>query len=339
MRNNTSRILIETIVKKTLADIQEAPQRSIRNLIDMALYFSNGRFQRSFFAMAQTMLQKETSAYYGLIEDIANHVDSERIFRFGMNVGYNSCTLGARTIREIEAKEGYNIPWIISLYIDSQTFSDKLSDYQRILSQGESIGVYTWILFPSGYSKEIVSLIQEHPNCAFALFCNPKDGYSFFIHDIAACKNVMLVIQYREDTAKVCDLLRKEKMLYSVYYCYQEKDMDDIRKGRLFDRIQQLHPVFTALMADSACTEDSIQQIYQVIKQNREQQLFQTVLWEIEYDSNAVDSVISSEPCSAKFDAAGYLMIKQNNTRENTLNLFENDLSSVLKQAFPKQKR
>lgn len=49
MENKVSRILIETIVKKTLKEIKDSPERSVRNLVDMALNCSEGRFQHRFF--------------------------------------------------------------------------------------------------------------------------------------------------------------------------------------------------------------------------------------------------------------------------------------------------
>ena len=42
-------ILIETIVRKAIRDIRDSPKRNTRNLIDMALNFSEGRFQSRFF--------------------------------------------------------------------------------------------------------------------------------------------------------------------------------------------------------------------------------------------------------------------------------------------------
>ena len=49
MENSLSRILIETTVRQTLKGLQEDPKRSVRNLVDMALQFSEGRFQNRFF--------------------------------------------------------------------------------------------------------------------------------------------------------------------------------------------------------------------------------------------------------------------------------------------------
>ena len=64
MENSMSRILIETTVRQTLKGLKEDPKRSIRNLVDMALHFSEGRFQSRFFQTARTMLEHEESAYY-----------------------------------------------------------------------------------------------------------------------------------------------------------------------------------------------------------------------------------------------------------------------------------
>ena len=55
--------LIETVVRRTLADIQDSPERTIRNLIDMALHFAEeGKFEREFFSIAQHMLEDSRSA-------------------------------------------------------------------------------------------------------------------------------------------------------------------------------------------------------------------------------------------------------------------------------------
>ena len=113
MENSMSRILIETTVRQTLKGLQDDPKRSIRNVVDMALHFSDGRFQSRFFRTAQTMLEHEDSAYYVLVEDAANHIDQEHLVTFGMNLGYNSCTWGAQRIRTNEAQLGFNIPWTV----------------------------------------------------------------------------------------------------------------------------------------------------------------------------------------------------------------------------------
>lgn len=104
MANIINRILIEAVVKNTLKEIEDSPERSIRRLVDMALNFSEGRFKNDFFGVAQRMLENENSPYYDLIRDVVTHVDHERILRLGMNVGFNSCTEGAKTIRKMRKR-------------------------------------------------------------------------------------------------------------------------------------------------------------------------------------------------------------------------------------------
>ena len=72
MTAKTSRIIIKTFVRTALKDADESPERCTRNLVDMALHFSKGRFQQEFFEMARTMLNNDNSPYYPLIEYTKN---------------------------------------------------------------------------------------------------------------------------------------------------------------------------------------------------------------------------------------------------------------------------
>lgn len=336
MKNNTSRIIIETIVKRTLRNIKDSPERSIRNLVDMALHFSGGRFQRNFFEVAQTMLQNENSPYYGLIEDTVSHVDAERILRFGMNIGYNSCTIGAKTIREIERKENYNIPWMVSLYLDTGKFYIHQKKYQSFISQGENLGIYTWVLFPDENPQKVLSLVQSHPDSAFILFCSPREITQDFTSSASMLKNLMIVVQYKENVHDACRLLREKGLLYSIYFCYRNSYEETIINGHLIYNIQRLHPVFTILHAATECSAQVKEKVYETVKQARKLQKFQTIVWESTYDSCFVDGIISNESCLATFNSEGYLLTLQEAKANEYLNLFHNDLAPILKTAFPK---
>lgn len=122
MNHNFSRIVIETIVRKAITDIQDTPKRSTRNLVDMALNFAEGRFQNRFFQTAQTMLKDENSSYYKLVTDMIPNVDTDKIVMFGLNVGYNSCIVGAKKIRTLEKQDKFHIPWSITLVMSGKEY-------------------------------------------------------------------------------------------------------------------------------------------------------------------------------------------------------------------------
>ena len=102
MGEDMSRVLIETMVRKGIREIQEDPERSARNLVDMAIHFlPEGRFSRALFDNVQRMLRDEDSAYYALVSDMVHHMDAERLLTFGMLLGYDGFTLGAQHARAL----------------------------------------------------------------------------------------------------------------------------------------------------------------------------------------------------------------------------------------------
>ncbi len=339
MENDSTRILIETMVRKTLRDIKNSPERSIRNLVDMALHFSEGRFQRNFFALVQSMLQNEDSPYYGLIEDAVAHTDPNRILRFGMNLGYNSCTLGARVIRQTEEREGYNVPWVLSLAFPSACLPQRMNRYQSAIDQGERLGIYTWMLFPDTEPEGSLELMQSHPDSAFFLFCQPEDITPQFLEGAARRENLMLVVKDGEGAAAACKTLRQGHFLYSLFYRYGEAEVSAITGGDVLRRAAEMHPIFTGLIAKPGCPVSARNAVYDYVKAARLSPQSQTVAWEVAMDGGLIDSIISEEVCVAGFDADGDLRTPDAPPRGGGCNLLENSLRDILILAFPKAQR
>ena len=80
MTAKTSRIIIKTFVRTALKDADESPERCTRNLVDMALHFSKGRFQPTFFALARALLTNAKRPYYPLIEETYGQGKTDRIW-------------------------------------------------------------------------------------------------------------------------------------------------------------------------------------------------------------------------------------------------------------------
>ena len=240
-----TQILIKTIVKRALKDIKESPERNTRNLVDMALNFSTGRFQKNFFEAAQKMLRNEQSAYYKLIQDIALTVDIDKIITFGMNVGYTSCTLGAQTIRRLEQEQQFNIPWSITLITDLQNNPDAIETYRSVIQQGKELGVYTWLIFSANKTQQLLPLMKENPDCGFVLFCNATELSESLLEEANFLQNLMFSIQYEENIANACAKLRQREMLYSLHIPYQTENAGLITSGGLLCCAEELQPIFT----------------------------------------------------------------------------------------------
>ena len=63
MKQDMNRMLIEATIRRVLKNIQESPERAVRNLVDLGLEFSDGRFQKQFLRTTQKMLRNQESAY------------------------------------------------------------------------------------------------------------------------------------------------------------------------------------------------------------------------------------------------------------------------------------
>ncbi len=333
---STSRILIETIVKKAFQNMQESPERNLRNLVDMALNFSEGRFQQHFFEVTQTMLQNEKSHYYGLIQDVTTHVDTERLLTLGMNVGYNSCTAGAQKIRELERSANCNIPWTIFLQINESLLQKRFTDYDRLISEGETLGIYSWMIFAEEPCTNLFPLAKKHPDSSFFLFCNTRNYILPFLDSISEIKNMMFVIRGGKDQKLICNILRSLEIPYSVYDFYTDENLPSILNGQYLTDAQNLHPIFACLIPSPECSYQAQNAVRHYISSTRNNQDFQLIASELTDDCITIDHIISDDTCFAFFDKNGQLYTLSNNQKTISCNLFQSSLFDIFKFAFPK---
>lgn len=331
-----ARILIETTVRQTLNRLREDPERSVRNLVDMARQFSEGRFQNQFFETAHAMLDNENSAYYPLIHEAANHIETEHLVRFGMNVGYNSLILGAHRIRKNKQELKINIPWMVLFELEKTRYQNHLEQYHQAIREGEMLGIYSWTLLSRGDPRPFLCLALQHPNSAFFLFCPSGAIRPDLLEEASAIQNLMLVIRFDDSADDACMLLRQAQLPYSVFCPYTSSDVATIVSGDCFDETQNLHPIFTVLVSMPDCQAEDRAAIYDAVVKARMGQHYQTVPWELWYDTQKVEEIISDTPCCVAFDRQGMLHLPAGETGESNpmqYNLFQNGLTDILRQA------
>lgn len=338
MGDSISYILVQTMVKKALKDIKEAPERSLRNLVDLARQFADGRFQQQFFRTAQEILCNENGAYFSLLRDVVEHVEEERLLTFGMNIGYNSCTEGARIIRDLEARRGYNIPWAVWLQIRGEEEAFDARRYSDWIGQGKKLGIYTWLLFVQGNPDVCMTLMEEHPGCAFVLFFHGKDINDRVLEDVRERNNLMLVLLFDETAEEGCGRLREAGLLYSLYHVYTEKELSAIESGNLFLDMEQLHPVFSILIPGESCDEAARKRAYDALVRFRLEQSWRVIPWELYQDGLLVDQVISNDGCGVGVDANGAFWGIGTDGVKRCCGSMDIPLADLLRQAFPKQK-
>ena len=333
MERSLSRILIETTVRQTLNGLAEDTQRTTRNLVDMALQFAQDRGQSRFFTRVREVLRRNNSPYYTLIQDVAGHVQRERLMTFGMNLGYNSCIWGIRQIRAREKQLGFHIPWAVLLQTDPDSYARHREQYGQVLEEGERLGIYTWGLFAHG--APLLPLVEEHPDSAFFLFCRPEDVTETFLDAVERTYHLMPVVRMGAGAETACALLRNRGIPYSVYTCYSSQDAESIAHGAWFRSAQRMHPIFTVLIAQPGCPSAVGHRVHEAVVAARSGQRYRTVPWELCWDTVGLDKVISHGTCGTFFDSSGNLYTLDGQKSSGGGNLFQDGLSQVLERAWP----
>lgn len=332
MKKDMNRMLVETVVRRTLKNIQNSPERETRNLVDLGLECSKGRFQKNFLRTTQKMLHNQESAYYSLVKNTVDSVDHDILTTFGINLGYNGCTKGARVIREVEAEYGFNVPWSITLVINEEKLDAEPDFYPSVLQQGISLGIHTYLFFILGDPEKILPLIEKQSECAFIIFLRGYQVSSSFVKKMKAVKNAMTLVYVNKDMPDACQKLRDAKLLYGVYKRYAEQDKKRILSGEWLNTVLPAKPAFAVLRADDSCTPETKKDVYDYVVSVRNSQKYPLVLMDLKYDILAIDRIISEEECMAEFNADGNLRTYEGLQREEKFNIFRHSLEDILRE-------
>ena len=335
-KTDINRILIEATVRRTLNRLHESPERETRNLVDMGLSFSTGRFQSKFLITAQKMLQNTKSAYYTLVKRAVSNVDQERLMTFGINLGFDSCTKGAKTIRDIEAERHFNIPWALNLVINEKKLLIEPDFYLSLLEQGRALGIYTYLLFDKEEVSPLIPVLNSQPNCAFLLFLHGPQITDSLIKKLEPVKNVMVCVYADEDMNAACQKLQEAKFLYAVYSWYAPQNVDQILNGTWLEKVLPCQPFFAFLLAESSCSIQQQKDVYSYVLSVRDGQRYPLLFMEIKQDIQMIDQVISDDVCIVGFDENGNMRTHNELVQEREYNIFYNRLEDILQGAMKK---
>lgn len=338
MPKDMTRAVIEVTLKKAFRDVSAQPARTVRNLLDLAMNFSRGRFQQRFLRMAQKIMSDPESAYFDLIQDAVTHVDTERLTTFGINVGYNGCTLGARRIRQIEAEEGFNIPWSLNLILDEEILREKPETYVSIIRDAEDLGIHVFLLsLPEGDPLLLLPLLERESVSAFAVFLRGERISDAFLDRVKETLNVMLCVLLNEQAEAACVRMRERRLLYGVYRLVEDGTEEEILNGKFLTDVLPMRPLFAFLVSGAKCGDRTQQEVYQYVLSVRNGHTYLVFLVDLRQDFLHIDEVISEDACVVGFNRDGSLRMYSRNASGKDYNIFQSSLRDILRLAAAKQ--
>lgn len=333
MKNkNYTRVLIETVVDRGIKDITDDPKRSLRRLADMGKQYSEGRFQKAAFGHITNLLKNDESPYYKMLENFLATVDHKAIKTFGLNMGYDSWTYGARLIRCESEKRGYMLPWVVQIHYDPDTEGNlKAEDIDNIADRLSVLGINTYVIFREhglGFDEDLTEVIRKHPGCAFYLFLNDGIISKEEADTIKNLGNAVISINISaENAAGTCKLLKEMKVLYVIHYLYSTGEVERFTDDEYIDEWLSYGSAFIFLIQKDSDKGAA----GRFAKKTRMEQQYPILIWDVYSDIRLVNEMISDTPFIFEAGSDGKVIYPEG----SEYNILETDILTVLEKTAP----
>lgn len=326
--------IIKIAVENGIRYIQDNPKRGVRNLLDLGEYFASGCFQKSFFNLAHEMLNNEDSSYYTIIENAVKNINHDILTNFGINMGYNSFTYGAKIIRENEKTQGYKIPWVLVLDFREKNVNhlaeEEISD---LINQGKNFGIYSYIILinKNNILIDLSSIIKNNGDCAFIVTLNPEIINEEYAKEISNISNLCLLINLDDldEHMSNIDLLKKYKCLYGGYFYYDCNTYSYITNGVISDKILSMNSNFGVMIGKQNCSHETAIDADDYIFDSRYNNSPVFIL-DFYEDIDRVNKIISDKACFLSIDSIGQVNFDELENKTE-YNIRTNSLKEILK--------
>ena len=298
--NPITRAIIDSTVDRGIREIDEDPRRTIRRLTDMWRMFNRGRFLDEVFELVQDLLRNEDSPYYPAIESILRFSNREALRTFGGNIGYNSFTVGGRTIRELEHSRESYIPWAVVMRINSsQRDSLSVAEIASCIREGIEMGIYMYIIRVEGSPScmtRLLSMFRDYPDCAF--FCLLPDAplLSEHLSLIGECRNATFLVHAgMSSTEASIEGLRRQKALCGIYDLYDNAGAAEWLSGRRIRELSRYGCSFAAAVSRDSCSPENAAAVASYCRSLRMHPQYPLFVFDMVGDVLKINRVISEE--------------------------------------------
>ncbi len=290
--NAFTRTVVESLVDRSIRKIEEDPERGLRNLVDMGAVMATGRFQKKYMGTVQRALRDENCPYYELVCRLVQETSRRNLTAFGVNVGWQSWTMGARRIRAWKAARGVDVPWSLTLHMET---GGEAVDWAGLVRRGQEAGIFTYFVHTGGDRAALeaaMGLAEGAPLCAFLLFVSPG---ALTPGQLAVPDNVMTVLEAGAGQ-EAAGQLREERRLYGFWrLCAGDSDVEQA-EGWL-EELRREGGLAVFLLAGPACTEAGRARLREITERARER--YPLLVFDYYGDILRVDRIISGGACFA----------------------------------------
>ncbi|MCI8619955.1 MAG: hypothetical protein HFG44_07805 [Oscillospiraceae bacterium] len=334
---DATKLVIEGAIDRALRQIAMDSRRGLRNLVDLGLLFNKSGWRQFFLRSAQNMLSDDNSAYYELARRLQSTVDNSRLKTFGIALGYESCTKGAKRIREIEQSHGFDIPWALTILAGSEGVSQDAAD--RLIAQGKNLGVHAFALIDQGLDMEALRrTLEEHQDCAFLLMLQGGKKQVQKLEVLEEYQNFIVSIDAgQEDAMEKTEWLQSRRFLYGVHTFYNDNTASQVIDPESLDRYLQYAPAAVFLLAEAGTKVETLRRTAENVVAIRKTPNYAYLLFEALYDVMYLDNIISQDDCAMAITKDGKAVcLRSGGSWSSGCSIYENSLEQILRRTASK---
>jgi len=235
LQHRLTRQTIHIAVSKALEDMKSNTRRSIRNLIDLGLFFSHSENQEWFFHTAKKVISNPRNPYNVLAARMITDIDNETIKRVGLNLGYSSLIYGANKLRKHQEAMDCPIPWLL-IFDVSESCADSFHQIEQLIREGQELGIYSYIFYPHEANDIAVlcGIAKRFDECLFAFKVSPALISEQMAKSLSDVHNAVVSIQAVdedldcENCMNAFRILKQSRCLYGFHVTYNEDNMKKV---------------------------------------------------------------------------------------------------------------
>lgn len=244
LQHKMLRSTIDILINKSIIDIQRDTHRSIRNFIDLGVYFAKGKNQKRFFMRMQSTIQDPQNPFYKLVTDMLSNIDIDIIKTLGTNLGCSSFTYGVNMIRKNEPELGVHIP-PLTFFAWSEGDETSLAILKRdseLIAQGTEIGIFTHVFYVNSdmsRARDVFTLAREYSVCTFFILIEADLVTDEFLLMSQGVNNVIISVHVsRKDVNEVKDAflrLHEARLMFGFHADYTYDMIDAVSSDEFLE--------------------------------------------------------------------------------------------------------
>ena len=353
-------------VKRVLNYVDKDFDKNALKVCDWVIEHDKGGGVTNEAKMIRSVLVDHDNNWYQLVKSLYTDIDDGVRQKLFENFIINGCMIGSPMGFESSAKYDCNIPWAILMDPTSACnlhctgcwaaeYGNKLNltldELDSIITQGEALGTYFYIYSggePLVRKKDIITLCERHPECAFLSFTNGTLIDEAFADEMLRVKNFVPAISiegFEEATddrrgkgtyqavVRAMKILKEKRLPFGCSCCYTSKNVDSIGSEAYFDQMIDLGckfmwlftymPVGADAVTDLMVTAEQRKYMYHFVRDMRDKKpIFTMDFWN---DGEYADGCIAGGRRYLHINANGdlepcaFIHYSDSNIREKTL--------------------